>query len=65
MLREPKTENFLISKLERDEYNISSEETLANIHWKSDGESKHSRGERSRTAKCSLQVYYGGARYAV
>ena len=45
MLREPKTENFLLSKIDRDEYNISSKESLANIHWKSDGEGSHSGGK--------------------
>ena len=64
-LREPKTENFLHSKLQQGEHNISSEENSMNIHWKSDGEGKCSDGKLSRTAKCSLQLYNGGARYTV
>jgi hypothetical protein len=34
----PKTENFLISKCEEDEHNVSSEEIYARSNWKSDGE---------------------------
>ena len=49
-LREPKTENFLHSKLQQGEHNISSEENSMNFRWKSDGEGKRSGGNRSRTA---------------
>ena len=56
-LREPKTENFCTQKSNEMsssiEYNISSKEESANIRWNGDRESKHSGGERSRTAKCS------------
>ena len=62
-LREPKTENFLHSKYERDECNISSEEKLVNIHWKSDGEGKRSGGKLSRTANALYNCTTGGARY--
>ena len=57
MLREPKAENFCTRNSNEMsssiEYNISSEEESANIRWNGDRESKHSGGERSRTAKCS------------
>ena len=39
MLRKPKTENFLISKIDEDEYNVSSKEKWAKSNWKIDGES--------------------------
>ena len=62
-LREPKTENFLHSKLQQGEHNISSEENSMNIHWKSDGEGKHSGGNRSRTANALYNCTIWGARY--
>ena len=62
-LREPKTENFLHSKLQQGEHNISSEENSMNIHWKSDGEGKRSGGNRSRTANALYNCTIWGARY--
>jgi hypothetical protein len=63
MLCEPKTKNFLDPKFKRDESNISSEENLANIHRKSDGESRHCGGndpaQRNALAMPKVQATNG------
>ncbi len=53
---QPKTENFLISKFEEDEHNVSSEENLRKSNWKSDGEGSTAM-ESSAMCNATSRVY--------
>jgi hypothetical protein len=58
----PKTENFLIPKIEGDENNVSSEENYAKSNWKSDGEGSTAK-KSSATCNGTSRVYNEQSRY--